>query len=98
MKRDDFKKIIKLRSFWRVDKRKGNYRLPNGTRLSDYLIGLVESQLKIDMLGIAKDGSIQPMVNQGDDLVIMKPFAENEATNDDEQDTRIERLVYEFLN
>ena len=30
MKRTDFMKIIKLRSVWKVDRRKGNYKLPNG--------------------------------------------------------------------
>ena len=35
MKREDFKKIIKLRSFWKIDKRKGNYKLPNGNTFQD---------------------------------------------------------------
>lgn len=50
MKREDFKKIIKLRSFWKIDKRKGNYELPNGNRLSSYVRELVESQMKLDGL------------------------------------------------
>lgn len=29
MKRENFKKIIKLRSCWEIDKRKGNYELPS---------------------------------------------------------------------
>lgn len=36
MLRKDFIKIIRLRSFWKVDKRKGDYRLPSGDRLSSY--------------------------------------------------------------
>ena len=35
MKREDFKKIIKLRSFWKIDRRKGNYKLPNGKFLDN---------------------------------------------------------------
>ena len=42
MKREDFKKIIKLRSFWKIDKRKGNYKLPGGDNLSVYVTDLVE--------------------------------------------------------
>ena len=52
MKREDFKKVIKLRSFWKIDRRKGNYKLPNGKMLSDYITSLVESQMKLDNLAI----------------------------------------------
>ena len=37
MERADFKKVIKIMSGWRIDKRKGNYRLPNGEKLSGYV-------------------------------------------------------------
>lgn len=49
MKRDDFKKIIKLRSIWKIDRRKGNYTLPNGEKLTIYVKNLVESQMKVDI-------------------------------------------------
>lgn len=52
MKRENFKKIIKLRSCWKIDKRKGNYELPSGKHLLDYILDLVESQMKLDGLGI----------------------------------------------
>ena len=29
IKREDFKQIIKLRSFWKIDRRRGNYELPD---------------------------------------------------------------------
>ena len=58
MKREDFKKIIKLRSVWKIDKRKGNYVLPNGEKLSSYVRELVESQMKLDNLLIRNNGDL----------------------------------------
>lgn len=57
MKRDDFIIIIKKRSFWKI--RKGdNYQLPSGDHLSDYIMNLVESQMKVDSLGIQSISNI----------------------------------------
>lgn len=54
MKREDFKKIIKLRSFWKIDKRKGDYKLPSGDKLSKYIRKLVISQMQLDNLLIGE--------------------------------------------
>ena len=48
MKREDFKKIIKLRSFWKIDRRKGNYKLPDGSWLSEYVAKLIEQGVTLD--------------------------------------------------
>lgn len=58
MKRENFIKIIRLRSVWKINKRKGDYVLPAGVHLSEYLYYLVESQLDLDSLGINDNGDI----------------------------------------
>lgn len=105
MKREDFKKIIKLRSFWKIDKRKGNYELPNGKHLSDYVSDLVESQMKLDTLGIRKNGNLC-FVSGGtwnvetkdfDDYILMPSFENNEMCSYDEMEKRINCLIRELL-
>ena len=105
MKREDFKKIIKLRSFWKIDKRKGNYKLPNGKRLSDYITSLVESQMKLDNLGIRANGDLC-VVSGGvwntetkdfDDYTLMPEFKDNEVCSYDEMENRIKSIVYEIV-
>ena len=105
MKREDFKKIIKLRSFWKIDRRKGNYKLPNGKRLSDYVAGLVESQMQLDNLGIRANGGLCVVSGGGwndetkefDDYSLMPAFQSNENCSYDEMDRRIKSIVYEIV-
>ena len=105
MKREDFKKIIKLRSFWKIDKRKGNYKLPNGNNLSAYVTDLVESQMKLDNLGIRSNRYLCLMAcgewNTGtkkfDHYTLMPAFENNEVCSYDEMEKRINRLVHELL-
>lgn len=105
MKRENFKKIIKLRSCWKIDKRKGNYKLPNGKHLSDYILDLVESQMKIDDLGIRANGDLC-FASGGDwnieaskfnDYVLMPDFESNEVCSYDEMEKRINCLIRELL-
>ena len=51
-----FVKIIKLRSLWRIDKRKGNYTLPSGNKLCTYIKQLVISQMEVDNLYMLDSG------------------------------------------
>lgn len=105
MKREDFKKIIKFRSIWKIDKRKGNYKLPNGKMLSDYITGLVESQMKLDNLGIRSNGDLCFMsggewnyeTKEFDDYNLMPAFQDDEVCPYDEMEKRINRLVRELL-
>ena len=105
MKREDFKKIIKLRSCWKIDKRKGNYKLPNGNNLSAYVTDLVESQMKLDNLGIRSNGDLCLMsggewntgTKEFDDYTLMPAFENNEVCSYDEMEKRINRLVHELL-
>lgn len=105
MKREDFKKIIKLRSFWKIDKRKGNYKLPNGENLSNYVRDLIISQMKIDDLGIRENGSLCLMsggewnskTKDFNDYTLMPAFEVNETCPYDEMEKRINCLVHELL-
>lgn len=105
MKRENFKKIIKLRSVWKIDKRKGNYKLPNGKFLSDYVQDLVESQMGLDHLGICSNGDLC-LVSGGewnaetkdfDDYTLMPAFQPNEVCSRDDMENRIKSLVHELL-
>lgn len=105
MKRTDFIQIIKLRSAWKVDKRKGNYELPNGKRLSDYITGLVESQMQIDDLGIRDNGDLcfckggkwNNDTKDFDDYCLMPDFQDNESCSFDNMEKRIKSLVSEIM-
>lgn len=105
MKREDFKKIIKLRSIWKIDKRKGNYELPNGEKLSTYVRNLVESQMKLDDLQIRENGNLcfgsggkwNTETKQFDDYTLMPPFENNEICSYDEMEKRITKIVNELL-
>lgn len=105
MKREKFKKIIKLRSFWKIDKRKGDYKLLNGTQLSEYVEMLVRSQMKIDSLGISIDGDLYDCgggeVDNKEkriaDYVLFIPFQENEVCSFIDMEQRIMDLVSEII-
>ena len=100
MKREDFKQIIKFRSCWKVDKRKGNYKLPNNERLSDYIERLVRSQMEIDHLAITSLGHLcvcDIPICMADDYIIYIPYGFNENCSFDEMERRIKRLVYEIV-
>ena len=105
MKREDFKKIIKLRSFWKIDRRKGNYKLPNGEKLSDYVQSLVESQMQIDNLGIRVNGDLCAVSGGGwntetkefDNYTLMPAFQDNEVCSYDDMEKRIKSIVREIV-
>ena len=105
MKREDFKKIIKLRSFWKINKKKGNYKLPNGNNLSIYVTDLVESQMKLDNLGIRSNGDLCFMsgsewndkTKKFNDYTLMPAYENNEVCSYDDMEKRINRLVHELL-
>lgn len=104
MKREDFKKIIKLRSFWKIDRRKGNYKLANG-RLSDYVTDLVESQMKLDNLGIRENGDLcfasgggwNTETEEFEDYTLMPEFQKNEVCSFDDMEKRIRVIVSEII-
>ena len=105
MRREDLKKIIKLRSCWKIDKRKGNYELPSGNKLSSYVRELVESQMKLDNLLIRSNedlcfgsgGEWNTETNEFDDYTLMPPFKDNETCTYDKMENRITALVNELL-
>lgn len=98
MKRENMQKIIKFRSIWKVDKRKGNYKLPNGERLSVYLGELLREQMTLDSLLIASDGNLYTGTwTTPRDAVIMIPFGKDESTTLLEHERRCEKLIREML-
>ena len=105
MERKDFMQIIKLRSVWKVDRRRGNYKLPNGERLSRYITDLVESQMKLDKLGIRSNGNLcfcqggewNTETKEFDDYTLMPPFQDNETCTYDDMERRIKNLVSEII-
>lgn len=105
MKRTDFMKIIKLRSQWKIDKRMGNYKLANGSKLSEYITELVESQMKLDKLGIRENGELcftrggtwNTSTNEFDNYELLPAYEANEICSYDEMEKRIKRLVSEII-
>lgn len=105
MKREDFKQIIKLRSYWKIDRRKGDYKLLNGNHLSDYIRDLVESQMKLDNLGIRENGDLcfvtggewNTKTNEFDNYTLMPAFQGNEICSYDEMERRINCLIRELI-
>lgn len=103
MKREDFKQIIKLRSVWKINKRKGNYELPNGEHLRTYIEKLVCEQMKLDHLMVRENGDLCSYLGgdwkNGDfeDYILTPSFQDNEICDYDEMEKRIRRLALEII-
>lgn len=105
MKREDFVKIIKIRSCWEIDKRRGNYKLPSGERLSVYVTTLIESQLKIDNLGIRENGNLcfctggewNKESKEFDNFTLFPDFEANESCTYNDMERRIQHLASEII-
>lgn len=95
MDRKNFKTIIKSRSYWTIDRRKGNYKLPNGERLFNYVLDLVDSQADLDNLGIAKNGNLYDWDKTNKCLLI--PYGDNEPTTEEQQENRRTSLTFEII-
>ena len=91
MKRNDFKKVVKAFSFWKIDKRKGNYKLPNGNLLSDYLSDLVSELLANNHLAFRSNGDLGEIINNK----IFVEFADDEEIGN--QDKYIKEFVDELI-
>lgn len=96
MKRKELKTVIKAISDWKIDKRKGDYRLPSGRLLSDYLEEVGEDFLKAFRKAISIDGDIYDFIPETS--TIFRPFLENERTCQDEQRKRLQAIIFEMLN
>lgn len=105
MKRMDFIKIIKLRSVWKVDKRKGNYALPNGQKLSVYIERLVRTQMQLDSLAICENGDLCESSGGNwndakkvfEDYNLFPAFQNNEICGFDEMERRINWLIRDIV-
>ena len=96
MNKKELKTVIKAISDWKVDKRKGNYRLPNGRFLSDYLEEIGEDFLKAFSKAISINGDIYDYNPQT--ATILRPFLDNEQTCQAEQRKRLKAIIFEMLN
>mgnify|MGYP000049433471 FL=1 len=103
MKRNDFKKIIKIRSQWQFTG--DNYKLPSGEPISVYVRKLVESQMNVDKLAILENGNLSfatggewnDTAKEFGNYTLMPDFKENETCEFDEMEKRIDALVYELI-
>ena len=93
MERADFKKVIKIMSGWRIDKRKGDYHLPSGEKLSGYVRTITEKFLNNNGMAIAENGNIYDLINGK----IFIPFASDEKYDYLTQSERIEKIVKEMI-
>lgn len=59
MTREDFKIVVKKFSLWKIDKRIGDYKLPNGEYLHKYVEKLVEHLLQTNGIALHPNGSIK---------------------------------------
>lgn len=93
MKQDEFKQIVKIFSFWKIDKRRGNYKLSKGIYLSDYLEQLVMELLERNNLAIRADGTVGDIIS-GE---IFRAFGDNESIIRGQQEKRVHALIMEML-
>lgn len=82
MKKEDFAKIIRLMSFWKIDKRKGNYRLPAGD-LIDYVDDLIRKFCNNNNYVITKDLKVYEAINTNDKRIkkVIIPFGTDIEVN-----------------
>ena len=107
MTKEDFKKVIKIMSHWRIDKRRGNYKLPSKERLSVYLESLINKFLVNNGLALDKNLNARDVFQsdeerylefyQKKEIKIFIPFGEDEISNYMEQDKRINMLIRELI-
>lgn len=99
MDREKFKKIIKLRSFWKIDRRIGDYKLPNNEYLSKYVEELVKGQLELDRLAISSEGKLIMAAwnDKTKNYELYVPFGEIEICSSYDQEIRIEKIVREIV-
>lgn len=101
MTRTEFKQVVKAFSFWKIDKRKGNYALPayyegqKNATLRHYLAELVTDLLDRNRLAFKRNGNLgETGVIDGK---IFVPFGEDEVLNEEEQEQRINAFVRELI-
>ena len=101
MKRKDFKTLIKIMSPWKVKKRCGNYRLPDGSPLCNYLYDVATTQLKLNGLAIDSKGNVNKVftslkITSLTDKCIEFMFI-NEKTSVIEQQHRVSKIINEMI-
>ena len=92
MKRNDFEKVVRAFSDWRIVRRKGDYSLSCGN-LSDYLNNLVHELLQRNNLAFRSNGELGEVITDGEKAIILVPFGENEDVVTVEQERLIDMFV-----
>lgn len=98
IKRNDFTKIVKMLSFWKIDRRKGNYELVGGKKLKDYLFDLVQGFCLDNSLAFGDDGHLHYAEREKASVKMFYFWMPKvEETTSYEQVIRIERFISEML-
>lgn len=93
MTKDNFLKVVKAFSLWRIDKRKGNYRLPSKSKLSEYLYELIRKIMTNNKLAFRKNGHLGDII----DGKIFVPYCDDEQLDEMEQRKRTRNFICEIL-
>lgn len=101
MKRKEFKQLIKIMSTWKVDKRRGNYRLPDGSPLCSHLYDVAANQLKLNGLAIDSKGNVNKVFTSLKPTSLTENCIEfmflNEKTSVIEQQHRLSKVIHEMI-
>lgn len=102
MKRKEFKQLIKIMSTWKVDKRMGNYRLPDGSPLCSHLYEVAANQLKLNGLAIDSKGNVNKVFFNSLKLTSLTEkciefMFIDEKTSVIEQQHRLSKVIHEMI-
>ena len=98
MTRNEMKQILRIRSVWDFKRRRGDYRLPSGDRLSDYLLGLLREQMDLDDLVLTEDGGFYAGVYMGDFWKVFVPFQKDTTISLDREDVLLRGFIHELIS
>ena len=106
MKREDFKKIIRLRSVRKINAKRGNYDYKPGYKtIAEYVKELVESQMKLDGLLIRENGDLcigsktkwNEETGYFEDYRLYPGYGDDEICTFDDMEKRIKKLISEIV-
>lgn len=107
MKREDFVQIIKLRSKYQIDRRRGNYYISDKLRVSfndeiftikDYSLELIKQQMIVDNIAIASDGNFWDVEHVDENKYTLTHGNITEVCSIKEMTSRIDVLINSMLN
>lgn len=96
IKRENMERIIRIRSHFKIDRRKGNCTLPNGEKLTDHVFNLLDQQMRLDSLAIDQHGDFRFSTRNGMDYEV-GVFNSIEHVAFAEMESRINNFVREVV-